>query len=52
MNTNMFISINRIYITNFIMISDNCFHLSLPASFTYMLYNKEEFYRSTQKIIC
>lgn len=24
------------------MILENCFHFSLPASFTYMLYNKEE----------
>lgn len=37
----MFMPINRINITNFLMTADSCFHFLLAASFTYMLYNKE-----------
>lgn len=38
----MFMSIKRIHTTYFLMIVDSCFHFSLPASYTYKLYNKEE----------
>lgn len=38
----MFMAINRIFITNLLIIVDSCFHILIPASFTYMLYNKEE----------